>query len=227
MRKVKPARTRIKVCGMTELRNAMEVAATGVDALGFIFAEQSPRFIEPAQAGAICRRLPPFVTKVGVFVDAPLERMEEAIALCGLDLVQLHGQEPPELCEGLSRPCIKAIRVGGEKDLERMEPYRGRVAGFLLDTWSAKAHGGTGETFDWGLARLARERHDEPVILAGGLHPGNVAEAVELVRPWAVDLNSGVEEAPGRKDRKLVARAVEMVRRADGAAVAQDKNKRD
>ena len=212
---MRPRRTRIKVCGMTRLQEALEIAEMGVDGLGFIFWKRSPRSIAPSDARAICAALPPFVTRVGVFVDAPLEEMEEVARLCRLDLLQLHGQEPPELCRSLSRPCIKAVRLRGREELERLAPYRGAVVGFLLDAWSPGAPGGTGLRCDWDLAREAVEMDVAPVVLAGGLGPQNVAEAVARVGPWGVDLNSGVELEPGRKDPTLVARAVEMVHRAD------------
>ncbi len=206
-------RPRIKICGITRKEDALAIASMGVDALGFIFVEKSPRHVPPDQAAEIVASLPPFVTTVGVFVNPSAELVNEVAGACRLDLVQLHGEEPPTLCSSIYRRCMKAIRVRDASDLAMIDKYRGLVSGFLLDTWSREAHGGTGKTFDWRLAAEAVQMADAPVVLAGGLNPANVVEAVKQVRPWGVDLNSGVEKAPGIKDATLVKEAIDRLER--------------
>ncbi|MBI5524239.1 MAG: phosphoribosylanthranilate isomerase [Desulfarculus sp.] len=196
--------TRVKICGLTNLEDALAAVAAGADALGFVLAP-SPRRVTPDQARAIIRRLPPLVATVGVFVDEPVREVARLKAWCGLDWAQLHGQETPEEVEALSPRIIKALAVGRLAP----DPQAYPEALLLLDTALAGRTGGTGQAFDWGLAvDLARQR---PIILAGGLHPGNVAQAISTVKPFAVDVSSGVEREPGRKDhakiRSFVARA--------------------
>ena len=181
---------RIKICGITRAEDAKVAASLGADALGFIFCPTSPRFVEPAEAARIIAGLPPFVSRVGVFLDADLTYVKNILNITGIDTVQLHGGETPEYCAALSCAVVKAFGVDAEFDIDRLAPFR--VNGYLLDTWDPGVRGGTGRTFDWTIARKAQERHGN-VILAGGLNPQNVEEAVEAVRPWAVDLNSGVE----------------------------------
>lgn len=173
----------------------------GADALGFVFFRGSPRHISPDQAAAIIRRLPPFVQTVGLFVNEELATVNSVADRCGLDLVQLHGEETPEYCAAVTRRIIKAFRVKDASTLLGMADYP--VAACLLDAWSPAAHGGTGRTFNWEIA--ARAAASRRIILAGGLTPENVAEAVATVHPYAVDVSSGVESAPGKKnDRKLI-----------------------
>ena len=192
---------KIKICGITNREDALHAVACGADALGFVFYEKSPRCIEPEQARAIIAALPPFVASVGLFVNERPQRIEEIAAFCSLGLVQLHGDESPEACLIPGRRVIKALRVRDAQSLERAADYA--VAGLLLDAWVPGTYGGTGHTFNWQLAaRVARQR---PVILAGGLTPENVAEAARAVRPYAVDVSSGVEAAPGKKDPEKVA----------------------
>ena len=206
-------RTRIKVCGITGLEDARAAVAAGADALGFIFVEQSPRNSDPEQVREIVRQLPPFVDAVGVFVDADTIRVEEIAQFCRLDLVQLHGSEPPDYCRHLSIGVVKALRVGPDFSSGQFSPYAESVRAFLLDTYHPEMAGGTGKTFDWDLAReLASSR---PIILAGGLKPENIAMAIEKVRPYAVDVNSGVESSPGRKDTEKLERFVRLVRETD------------
>lgn len=211
-------RTRIKMCGITNIEDAEEGVRTGVDALGFIFAENSPRYIEPEKARAIVARLPPFVDFVGVFVDREMDGVRDIVNLCGLTSVQLHGGESPEYCRQLAAAAssfkiLKAFRVGPSAVPADFQPYQDVARGFLLDTYAADRVGGTGKTFDWDIiASLDLKR---PVILAGGLTPENVGLAIREVQPFAVDINSGVEICPGRKDYDKLRRLVDEVRRAD------------
>ena len=207
-------RTRIKVCGITDLQEAHAIVALGVDALGFIFAKGSLRRVEPEKVREIVRSLPPFVDAVGVFVDEDSEVVSEIIQYCGLTMAQLHGSESPAYCADFSCRVVKAFRLGSvEADLPDYGGYSGVVSGFLLDTYDREMAGGTGKTFDWRIVEA--NRPPGPVILAGGLDPGNVAEAVRQVRPFAVDLNSGVEIEPGRKSIAKVREAVLQVWKTD------------
>lgn len=201
---------RVKICGITNLEDAETAVEAGADALGFVFCADSPRNVTPEQAESIIRRLPPFVQMVGLFVNAPLDTVNQMADSCGLDIVQLHGEESPEFCAAVRRRTIKAFRVQGAASLDLLQHYPDSTC--LLDAWSPDAHGGTGHTFNWDLAAdvAARRR----VILAGGLTPQNVAEAVRRVRPYAVDVSSGVEAAKGKKDREL---AREFIRTAKEA----------
>jgi len=189
---------RIKICGITNLEDALLAAGLGADALGFIFYPPSTRAVAPDAARAIIAQLPPLVTTVGVFVDEDAALVKELAAQVGLDWVQLHGQETPNYCRSLDRRIIKGFRILDAASLEGLKEYQGVVHAFLLDTYKKGQVGGTGETFDWDLARQARNYG--PIILAGGLNPANVARAVEVVQPQAVDVASGVEAAPGKKD---------------------------
>ncbi|MCF6291546.1 MAG: phosphoribosylanthranilate isomerase [Desulfobacterales bacterium] len=210
-------RTRIKVCGITDPADAAAAVAAGVDSLGFIFAD-SPRRVEPDLARDIIRYLPPMVDAVGVFVDKDLREVEEIIQYCRLTMVQLHGAESPGYCRGLSIRVVKSFRIGPHSTAADLAPYEGAVAGFLLDTYRQGVAGGTGAVFDWDL--VEKVAPPGPVILAGGLDPDNVAEAVHRVRPFAVDVNSGVEYAPGRKDHDLLNRFVALVRNTDATLAA-------
>jgi len=209
-------RTRIKICGITRAADARIAVAAGVDALGFIFVENSPRHIDPDKVKDIVAALPPFVDAVGVFMDEYLEVVEEIVQYCGLTMVQLHGSETPAYCEKLFCRIIKTFRLGDgalptENDF--YAPYFGVVEGFLLDTYHEKMGGGTGQPFDWSLVN--RFRPPGPVVLAGGIDPENVAVAIERVQPFAVDVNSGVEEEPGKKDSEAILRLVANVRATD------------
>ncbi|MBW2645396.1 MAG: phosphoribosylanthranilate isomerase [Deltaproteobacteria bacterium] len=190
-------RTKIKICGITRLEDALLAADLGADALGFIFAE-SPRQVVPETARKIISLLPPFVNSVGVFVDEEQESVREIAAYCKLDLVQLHGNESSGYCKALDLKALKVIRVKDEKSIESMASYRGTVQGFLLDTYVKGLPGGTGKTFNWELAKQAKKYG--PVILSGGLNPDNICEAIEKVKPYGVDISSGVEASPGIKD---------------------------
>jgi len=193
---------RVKICGITNVKDARLAARLGADALGFNFYKESPRYIQPERASAIIAALPPFVAAVGIFVNEEPERINEIAGLCRLDAVQLSGDESPAQADrvrGVRR--IKGIQVREERDIARCRRYR--VDAYLLDAYVEGLHGGTGETFNWELAREAHEFG--PVILAGGLTPENVDEAVRIARPYAVDTASGVEQRPGIKDRDLMA----------------------
>lgn len=201
---------RIKICGVTRLEDALEAVRLGADALGFNFWPGSKRFIAPATAREIVRRLPPLVTTVGVFVDPTHDEATAAAAVSGVQVLQLHGDEPPELCRSFQLPVVKALRVAGPEALAALDRYPG-VAGLLLDAASA-GYGGSGQTFDWSIARAAAAR--ATLLLAGGLGPDNVAEAVRAVRPYGVDVASGVESSPGVKDHEKLARFIRAAREA-------------
>lgn len=194
---------RVKICGLTRYEDARLACELGADALGFIFYPQSKRFIAPEKAAGIIEGLPPFVTKVGVFVNHPATDVNQLAAQIGLDVVQLHGDESPEYCAQLQVPVIKAFRVKSDNfDVGVLRNYR--CSGYLLDSYHPERYGGTGMSFDWRLAKEAREHGH--LILSGGLTRDNVAAAIQSVRPDAVDVCSGVEAVPGQKHReKLIA----------------------
>ena len=200
---------RVKICGVTRPEDALEAARLGADALGFNFWPGSSRCVTAAAAQAMVQRLPPFVTPVGVFVNQPEEEMRRIAGESGVRVLQLHGEEPPELCTRLPLPVVKAVRVESARSLEALRAYS--VAAFLLDAPSA-GYGGSGATFDWSLA--AGLTGLGPLVLAGGLTPENVAAAVRVVRPYAVDVSSGVESAPGVKDAARMARFIAAARGA-------------
>jgi phosphoribosylanthranilate isomerase len=189
---------KIKICGITNLADALLAAELGADALGFIFYPKSPRKVEPEVARAIIAQLPPFVASVGVFVDEEASMVQDLVAQVGLDWVQLHGQESPEYCRSLGRKVIKGFRIRDERSLLELGPYRPIVQAFLLDTYKKGQVGGTGEVFDWHLALEAKKIGR--IILAGGLTPENVGQAIATARPDAVDAASGTEASPGKKD---------------------------
>jgi len=201
---------RIKICGITNLEDALLAAELGAHALGFIFAAQSPRSVAPAAAREIIRQLPPLVLTVGVFVNEEAAAVRELAERAGLDWVQLHGAETPDYCRSLGRRVIKAFRIQNEESLQSLEAYRGAAQAFLLDTYKKGLVGGTGETFDWDLARKA-EKYG-PIVLAGGLTPENVATAIAAVQPQGVDVASGVEAAPGRKDPEKLRRFFQAIK---------------
>ena len=200
---------KVKICGITNQQDASAAVALGVDALGFIFAK-SPRQIEPDTARAIINSLPPFVMSVGVFVNEDPAKIREIVGFCGLDMIQFHGDETPEICGEFMPRAIKAFQLKDESSLEQIKPYYGKVRAFLFDTYSNEKRGGTGKAFDWSLAIKGRVQ-GVPMILSGGLSPSNIEEAVSTVRPYAVDVNSGVEKSPGIKDHNLMEQLMEVI----------------
>jgi phosphoribosylanthranilate isomerase len=199
---------KIKICGITQYEDAKTAVSLGVDALGFIFYSMSPRYIHPSAARDIIRKLPPFVSKVGVFVNETAEAIAAAVSQAGIDTVQLHGDETPEFAASIECSVVKAFGVGPDFDVSALASYK--VSGYLLDTWS-EGRGGSGATFDWSIARLATQAYPN-IILAGGLNSSNVREALENVVPYAVEFNSGVEIKPGIKNHYKMRDAVEAVR---------------
>ncbi len=204
-------RTRTKICGITRVEDALDAARAGADAIGLVFAA-SPRRVDLGKARAIRRALPPFVASVALFVNPDREEVASVIAEVGPDWLQFHGEESPGFCAGFDRPYFKALRVRPGTDLLQYAALHADAGALLLDAWSPDAHGGTGHRFDWALIPPDLPR---PVILAGGLDPGNIAEAVRRVRPWAVDVSSGVEAAKGIKDAAKVAAFITEVRNVD------------
>jgi phosphoribosylanthranilate isomerase len=191
---------RVKICGITTLEDALAAVEAGADAVGFVFHPPSPRYARLDIVREITRRLPPFVSRAGVFVDAPEDRVLEVARVARLDTVQLHGKETHDFCRHFAElRVIKAFRMDGPAALTRLAEYPGVT--WLLDSYLPGVFGGTGQTFNWDLACEAVRRGGR-VILAGGLTPENVARAVAAVRPYAVDVSSGVESAPGAKDRE-------------------------
>jgi len=195
-------RTRVKICGITRIEDALAAARSGADAIGFVFAEKSPRYISPARARVILDALPPFVTTVGLFVDAPAERVREVLGQVPFDLLQFHGSEGPDYCNQFGRPYIKAIRMAAGVDLKIEASRFIDAVGLLVDSYHPQFEGGTGETFAW--SRIPKTL-GKPLILAGGLAPENVVQAIVTVRPYAVDVSTGVEQEKGIKDAAKIA----------------------
>lgn len=202
---------KVKICGITNTDDAEAAVSAGADALGFVFFRESPRFISPKDAAAIIRTLPSFIPAVGVFVDETPQSIEEMAAVSGIDLVQLHGDEPPEICMR-SRRVIKVIRVKSLDSLSPLNNYKDIVSAFLLDTYTPDALGGTGRIFNWDIAVEAKRFGR--ILLAGGLTPDNIAEAVAHVRPYAADVSSGVELQKGKKDHTKIRLFIERAKSA-------------
>jgi phosphoribosylanthranilate isomerase len=200
---------RVKICGITNLADAQAAAEAGADALGFVFYEKSPRFVSPKTAAEISRALPPFIIRAGVFVNPARELVLKAIAECGLNLLQFHGDEPPEFCMQFGLMSMKAFRIRDAGSLKELPKYQ--TDAWLLDAYSSDTLGGTGEVFNWDLA-VEAQKTGRPVFLAGGLTPGNVADAVRKVRPFGVDVSSGVESSPGKKDHAKVRAFINAVK---------------
>lgn len=201
-------RTRVKICGITRVEDAQAAVAAGADALGLVFAEASPRCVTPEQARTLAAALPPFITVVGLFVDMPATRIRDILGQVPLNLLQFHGNEAPQDCQQFGRPYIRAIRMAPGVDLAVEARRYAQAAGLLLDAYNPQVAGGTGETFDW--VRVPRDL-DKPVILAGGLTPENVGRAINAVRPYAVDVSSGVEQSKGIKDAAKIAAFIRSV----------------
>lgn len=202
---------RCKICGITRVEDALAAVEAGADAIGLVFYAKSPRAVTVQQAQAILAALPPFVTTVGLFVDSPRGELNAILDAVPLDLLQFHGDETPAACEGFRRPYIKALRVKPGVDIAAQIGLYGSAAGVLLDTFVPGVPGGTGEAFDWSL--VPRGLH-MPIILAGGLTPGNVHAAIEQVQPYAVDVSGGVESSKGVKDHAKIHAFVRAVRSA-------------
>ncbi|WP_107328357.1 phosphoribosylanthranilate isomerase [Metapseudomonas otitidis] len=203
---------RVKICGITRVEDALAAVAAGADAIGLVFYAPSPRAVTAEQARAIISALPPFVTTVGLFVDMPGEELDSVLATVPLDLLQFHGDESPEACRRHGRPYLKALRIRPGDDVSALIDRYPDASGVLLDTYVPGTPGGTGEAFDWSLVPSGPSR---PVVLAGGLTPGNVAEAIRRVRPYAVDVSGGVEASKGIKDPVLIRVFIDAVRSAE------------
>lgn len=204
------SRTRIKICGITREQDIRAVANSGADALGLVFYEKSPRHVGVDQAAKLAHAVPPFVTVVGLFVNPSVDYVREVLAKVPLDVLQFHGEESPEFCGQFGRPYLKAIRVKPGVDLVQCAASYRTAQSLLLDAYVEGTQGGTGEAFDWALIP---QNLPLPVILSGGLHPGNVAEAIRQVRPYAVDVSSGVEASKGIKDAAKIAAFVSEVKK--------------
>jgi phosphoribosylanthranilate isomerase len=204
-------RTRIKICGITRAMDLDAALRAGVDAVGFVFYPPSPRALSLQAAADLVRRVPPFVTRVGLFVNAEPASVRQTLAAAPIDLLQFHGEEDARYCEQFGLPYLKAARVRPELDLLEFARAYPSAQGLLLDAW-VEAYGGVGQSFDWSLIP---QDLPLPLVLSGGLHAGNVAEAVAKIHPWAVDVSSGVESAKGIKDADKIAAFVAGVRTVD------------
>ncbi len=211
-------RVRVKFCGITSLKDAENAISVGCDAVGFVFFKDSPRYVTPEQAESIIKSLPPFIGAVGIFVNEDLDLIGEYIERCGLNVVQLHGDENVKYCMDFRNmrfkdvKLIKAIRVKDQKSLRSIEECPADA--FLLDTYKSNVYGGTGKGFDRTLAVLAKE-YGRYLIVAGGLHPDNVYKVIKEVKPYAVDVSSGIEFSPGKKNVELMEEFMKEVHRAE------------
>nr|SPS05166.1 N-(5'-phosphoribosyl)anthranilate isomerase [Candidatus Nitrotoga fabula] len=194
--------TRIKICGITRVEDVLAAAHGGADAIGLVFYDKSPRNVERKQAALLAAAIPPFVTLVGLFVNASVENVRETLRQVPLDVLQFHGEEEPDFCRQFGRPYLKALRVKNGLNLVQCAARYQDAQGLLLDAYIEGTHGGTGIAFDWSLIPQGLPL---PVVLSGGLHAGNVADAIMQVCPWAVDVSSGVESAKGIKDAAKIA----------------------
>ncbi len=200
--------TRIKICGITNIQDALLASKLGADALGFIFYPESKRYIEPDRASEIISSLQPFITTVGVFVNQSLDEINSVRDITGIGLVQLHGDESPEFCTGLPFNAVKALRIKERSDIAQVELYP--LEAILFDKYSEGAYGGTGESFTWDW--LQDLKTTKSIILSGGLTPENVGEAISKASPYAVDVSSGVEDSPGKKNAEKMRQFIEAVR---------------
>ncbi|MBD0315582.1 MAG: phosphoribosylanthranilate isomerase [Nitrospiraceae bacterium] len=203
---------KVKICGITNAEDASVAVSAGADALGFVFYRKSPRFVEPSVVRTIVAGLPPFILSVGVFVNEDLSIVRAIVDECGLSLAQLHGEETAEYCAKLGRPVLKALRMKNPGAVLALADFQAHahVRGYLIDAYSEQAYGGTGHTVDWGLA--AEAARSATVVLAGGLTPANVSGAIRQVGPYGVDVSSGVEAQPGKKDPAKVKAFIEAAR---------------
>ena len=205
-------RTRVKICGITRPEDASAAAQAGADAIGLMFYEPSPRYVTPARARAVCAALPPLVSVVGVFVNPQPSEIETVVEGLPVDLLQFHGEEPPELCAGTGKPYVKAVRVRSRDDIVNAAARYTDARALLLDAHHDALWGGTGSRFAWSAVP---DDVGRPIVLAGGLTPANVAGAIRLVRPFAVDVSGGVESAPGEKDAESIERFMKEVASAE------------
>ncbi|SDS41028.1 phosphoribosylanthranilate isomerase [Halopseudomonas litoralis] len=201
---------RIKICGITRVEDALAAAQAGADAIGLVFHAASPRAVSIKQAGAIVQALPPFVTVVGLFVDAPEADIRAVLERVPLDLLQFHGEEPDSFCQRFARPYLKAVRVRPGDDLNALAGNWPGASGILLDSYKPGVPGGTGETFDWSMIPSQRPW---TLVLAGGLQADNVRQAIDMTAPWAVDVSGGVEAAKGIKDVDKINAFIHEVKR--------------
>ncbi|MDD5390691.1 MAG: phosphoribosylanthranilate isomerase [Gallionellaceae bacterium] len=206
--------TRVKICGITRIEDGLAAAQAGADAIGLVFVGKSPRHVTPQHAREIARALPPFVSTVALFVNPTAAEVEAVLKTVRPDVLQFHGEETADFCRVFGVPYLKAFRVRPGADLLQSAATYADAQGWLLDAWSEAAHGGTGERFDWDLIPRDLPR---PMLLAGGLTPDNVASAVYTVRPWAVDVSSGVESSKGIKDAAKIAAFIKEIRNAHAA----------
>jgi phosphoribosylanthranilate isomerase len=209
------ARTRIKICGITRLGDALQVAELGGDAIGLVFHSKSPRFIELETAVEIRQAMPPFVTVTALFMDEGESWVRQVLNSVKPDCMQFHGEETPEFCQQWEEAFIKAIPMGSVEDPSRYARQFSQAQGFLLDSNVAGRQGGSGDTFDWSKVP---SKFDFPLVLAGGLNPSNVASAIAQVKPWGIDVSSGVERSKGIKDSDLISQLFKEVNRADRKA---------
>ena len=201
--------TQVKICGITSLADAQAAAEAGADALGFVFYNNSPRYMTISAVAGLFKKSPLHIMRVGVFVNAPKDFICQAVAECGLSLLQFHGDEPPEFCTQFGVMSMKAFRIRDAESLKELPKYS--TDAWLLDACSSESLGGTGEKFNWNLA-VEAQKFGRPIFLAGGLKPENVADAVRRVKPFGVDVASGVESSPGKKDRAKVQAFIRAVR---------------
>ena len=202
----------VKICGITRIEDAMAAARAGAHALGFVFYPPSPRNVHPEVAREIIEALPPFITSVALFVDASVEEVRSVISRARVSLLQFHGEETPEYCAAFPLPYIKAVRMSEKSSLVQSATVHKNAKALLLDAFVDGTPGGTGHAFDWNLVP---PNVGKPIVLSGGLTPANVADAIRRVRPWAVDVSSGVEAAKGIKDAAKIASFMQGVRSAD------------
>ncbi len=204
---------KVKICGISNYQDAAMAVHLGVDAIGFIFAP-SPRQITPEKAREIIRAIPPHLKTVGVFVNERPDTVRRIRGFCGLDLIQFHGDESPEVCGDFMPHTIKAFRIRDRSVLQTIKPYYGKIKAMLFDSYDEKTMGGTGKTFDWSTA-VTGKALGVPIILSGGLKPSNIVSAISKINPFAVDVNSGIEERPGKKDHLLMKELMENIRNAE------------
>ena len=201
--------TKVKICGFTNSKNARDAAIAGVDAIGLVFYDKSPRNVDIQRAREIVAALPPFINRVGLFVNANPSFIDEVLCEVPLDTLQFHGDEEVVDCTQYQMPFIKSLRVTSKTNLDQIAEHFSDASALLLDSYNPNSYGGTGEIFDWSLARV---KIDLPIILAGGLNSDNVSEAISQVNPYAVDASSGVESSPGMKDIDKILAFIQSVR---------------